>query len=127
MEEKISKLIHAQLEQNVSQRIQSLYLTQLGHKPSSVSCQLIDKTLTITVDDPITQLEKLLIESGKHELAQEVRSTIYKTLQPLLKALIEEAVGVNVVDLLGSPEIQTGYVITIAVLVAPPQTSNFLS
>ncbi len=73
------------------------------------------------------QPEKLLIESGKHELAQEVRSAIYKTLQPLLKALIEEAVGVNVADLLGSSEIQTGYIITIAVLVAPPQTPNFLS
>lgn len=127
MEGKISKLIHAQLEQDLSQHIQSLYLNQLGHEPSSVSCQLIDKTLTITVEDPITQPEKLLIENGKHELAQEVRSTIYKALQPLLKALIEEAVGVDVVELLGSSEIQTGYVITIAVLVAPPQTPSFLS
>lgn len=126
MEGKASKLIYAQLEQDLSQSIQSLYLTQLGHQLSSVSCQLIDKTLTITVDDPITQPEKLLIESGKHELVQEVRSTIYKALQPMMKVLIEEAVGVGVTDLLGASEIQTGHTTIIAILGATPQTPHSL-
>lgn len=127
MEENIPKPIYDQLEQDLFQRIQSLYMTQLGHQISSISCQLIDKTLTITVEDPITQPEKLLIESGKHELAQEVRSTIYKALQPLMKELIEEVVGVNVSELLGTSEIQTGHTSTIAILVATPQTANFSS
>ena len=127
MEENTPKLIYAQLEQDLFQRIQSLYMTQLGHQISSVSCQLIDKTLTITVEDPITQPEKLLIESGKHELAQEVRSTIYKALQPLMKELIEEVVGVSVSELLGNSEIQTGHTSIIAILVATPQTANFSS
>ena len=127
MEENIPKHIYAQLEQDLFQRIQSLYMTQLGHQISSVSCQLIDKTLTITVEDPITQPEKLLIESGKHELAQEVRSTIYKALQPLMKELIEEVVGVSVSELLGTSEIQTGHTSIIAILVATPQTANFSS
>lgn len=126
MEGKIPKLIQVQLEQDLSKLIQSLFLTQLGHHPSRVSCQLIDKTLTITVDDPITQPEKLLIESGKQELAQEVRSLIYKAIQPQLKTLIEEAVGVSVIELLGDSKIQTGHTTITAILVATPQTPNSL-
>jgi uncharacterized protein YbcI len=124
MEDKTSKPTYGQLEQKLSQRIQALYLAHVGHQPNTVSCQLIDKTLTIIIDNPITQLERFLVGSGKQQLAQQLRFSIHKAFQPLLKALIEEVAGVGVVDLFGNSDIQTGHTTVIAVLAAPPQVGN---
>ncbi len=124
MEDETSKPTYAQLEQNLSQRIQSLYLNDLGHEPYSVSCQLIDKTLTIIVENPITQLERFLAASGKQELAEELRVNIHKAFQPFLKALIEEVVGTSVIDLLGDSNFQTGRTSVIAILAATPKVGN---
>ena len=110
-----------QLEQNLSQHIQMLYIAQLGHKPIHVSCQLIDKTITIVVDSPITQPERLLDESGKQEFAQQVRDNLHKALQPHLKVLIEEVVGVTVVDLLSDAKLETGRTATVVILSETPQ------
>jgi len=114
-----------QLEQNLSQHIQMLYVAQLGHEPSHVSCQLIDKTITIVVDNPITQPERLLDESGKQEFAQQVRDNLHKALQPQLKVLIEEVVGVSVIQLMGESKLQTGLTTVIALLADKPKVSNF--
>ena len=108
------------LEQNLSQRILVLYLEQLGHEPDKVECQLINKTLTIIVDNPITQPEQLLLKSGKQEIAELVRSAIHKALQPQIKALIEEVFATHVLDLLGDSKIQTGRTSIIAVLADSP-------
>lgn len=112
------------LEQNLSQQIKLLYLAQLGHQPDKVHCQLSDKTLTVVVENPITQPERLLFASGKQEFAELVRSNIHKAFQPQLKTLIEEVVGVRVIDLLGDSKIETGRTSIVAVLAAIPQNSD---
>lgn len=121
MKDKTSKQTLEQLEQNLSERIQVLYLTQLGHKPNKVSCQLIDKTLTIVVENPITQPERLLAQSGKTELAEQVRFNIHKAFQPQLKVLIEEVIGVDLIELVGDSQLQTGRTVIIAILAATPK------
>ena len=108
------------LEQNLSRRIKVLYLEQLGHEPDKVECRLINQTLTIVVDNPITQPEQLLLKSGKQEFADLVRSTIHKAFQPQLKALIEEVFATHVLDLLGDSKIQTGRTSIVAVLADSP-------
>lgn len=107
------------LEQNLSQRIKVLYFTQLGHEPDKVECRLINQNLTIIVENPVTQPERVLLKSGKQEFAEQVRSTIHKAFQPQLKALIEEVVGTRVLDLLGDSKIQTGRTSILAVLDTP--------
>ena len=124
MEDEKSQPPHGQLEQNLSQRVTVLYLTQLGHQPSKVSCQLIDKTLTIIVENPITQPERFLAKSGKKELAAQVRVTLHKAFQPQLKLLIEEVLRVSVIDLLGDSKLQTGRTTVIAILAATPKVDN---
>ncbi len=124
MEDETASLIYRQLEQNLSQRIQELYITELGHQPNKVSCQLIDKTLTIVVENPITRPERFLAEVGKTELAERLRFTIYRSFQPQLKALIEEVVGVDVVDMLGNSHRQTALTTVVAVLAALPRLGN---
>ena len=121
MKDKTSKQTLEQLEQNLSERIQVLYLTQLGHQPNKVSCQLIDKTLTIVVENPITQPEQLLVQSGKRELAEQVRFNIHKAFQPQLKVLIEDVIGVELIELVGDSQLHTGRTIIIAILAATPK------
>jgi uncharacterized protein YbcI len=117
-------LTRGQLERTLSQRIQALYRNQLGHQPSKVTCQLFDEKLAILLEDSITQPEQLLVESGQEALAEQVRLDLDKALQPQLKQLIEEIVGVSVVDLLSNATLATGRTGTIAVLAAAPKVRN---
>ncbi len=116
-----SKLTHRQLEQSLSQKVIVLYLAQLGHQPHTVSCQLVDKILTIIIEDSITQPEQLLAKSGRQELAKQVRSNINQTLGPHLKSLIEEVVKVPVVDLLSDSAFDTERTSIVAVLASLAQ------
>ena len=113
-----------QIERTLSQRIQSLYRSQLEHKPSRVVCQIFDGKIAIILEDSITQPEQILVNNGQQELAEKVRSELDEALQPQLKALIEEIVGVSVIDLLSNAKLETGRSATIAILAESPQFRN---
>lgn len=113
-----------QLERNLSQRIQALYRTQLEHQPSKVTCQIFDEKIAIILEDSITQPEQILVNSGEQKLAEQVRSELDQALQPQLKELIEEVVGVAVIDLLSNAKLETGRTATIAILATAPQVRN---
>lgn len=110
-----------QLERTLSQRIQSLYRTQLEHQPSRVTCQIFDEKIAIILENSITQPEKLLVTSGQEELAEQVRTELDEALQPQIIALIEEVVGVAVLDLLSDAKLSTGRTATVAILAESPQ------
>jgi uncharacterized protein YbcI len=57
-------------------------------------------------------------------LAEQVRSELDDAIQPQLKALIEEVLGVSVVDLLTDATIETGRTGIIAVLEDTPEVRN---
>jgi uncharacterized protein YbcI len=113
-----------QLERTLSQRIQALYRNQLEHQPSRVTCQLFDEKLAIILEDSITQPEQLLVNNGQTELAEKVRAELDDVLQPQLKGLIEEVVGVSVVDILSNAKLETGRTATVVILANPPQVRN---
>ncbi|MBV8884566.1 MAG: DUF2294 domain-containing protein [Chroococcidiopsidaceae cyanobacterium CP_BM_RX_35] len=110
-----------QLERSLSQRIQSLYRTQLEHQPSRVTCQIFDEKIAIVLENSITQPEQLLVTSGQEELAEHVRTELDEALQPQIIALIEEVVGVTVIDLLSNAKLSTGRTATVAILAESPQ------
>ena len=110
-----------QLERTLSQRIQALYRTQLEHQPSRVTCQIFDEKIVIILEDSVTQPERLLVNSGEQELAEQVRAELDEALQPQLKALIEELAGVAVIDLLSNAKLETGRTATVAILAEAPQ------
>lgn len=113
-----------QIERTLSQRIQALYRTQLEHQPSKVTCQLFDEKIAIILEDSITQPEQLLVENGQEELAQKVRAELDEAIQPQLKTLIEEVVGVDVVDILSNAKLDTGRTATVVILANSPQVRN---
>jgi uncharacterized protein YbcI len=113
-----------QLERTLSQRIQALYRDQLGHQPSQITCQIFDEKIAIILENAITAPEQLLANSGQEELAEQVRTDLEKALEPQLKALIEEVLGVSVIDLLSDAKLETGRTGTIAVLANAPKVRN---
>lgn len=109
------------LERKLSQRIQALYRTHLEHQPAQVTCQLFENKILIVLENSIIRPVQLLAEQGKRELAQQVRLNINKVIERQLKALIEEVVGIPVVDLLSDDKLETGRTGIIAVLSHAPQ------
>jgi uncharacterized protein YbcI len=115
---------YGQLERTLSQRIQALYRTQIGHQPSKVTCQFFDEKLAIVVENSITSAEELLLTEGKEDLAKKFRSSLGEAIEPQLKNLIEEILSVGVSDLLSDATLTTGRTGIIAVLTASPQVRN---
>ncbi|GAC1470374.1 MAG: hypothetical protein NVS2B14_16220 [Chamaesiphon sp.] len=121
MDRSLSKLVREQLEQVLSQRLQALYHTQLGHQPSKVICQLFDEKLVIVIEGSLTQSEQLLLNNGQVDLAEQMRSDLDKAIESQVKKLIEEVMNVRVIDLLTDATVETGRTGTIAILSATPQ------
>jgi uncharacterized protein YbcI len=113
-----------QIERALSQQIQAFYRNQLEHQPSRVVCQIFDEKIVIILEDSITQPEQILLNKGEEELAEKVRLELDEAIQPQLKALIEEVVGVPVIDILSNAKLETGRAATVAILANPPQVRN---
>ncbi|GET42289.1 DUF2294 domain-containing protein [Microseira wollei] len=116
-----------QLERNLSQRIQALYRSYLESQPAEVACQIFDNKIAIVLENFMTRPVQLLAEQGKRELAQQVRFNLNKALEPQLKALIEEVVGVPVIDWLSDAKLESGHIATIAILADPPEVGSVKS
>lgn len=110
-----------QLERTLSQRIEALYRNQLGHRPAKVVCHIFDEKVAIVLEDAVTQPEQLLANAGQNELAEQVRLDLDKALRPQIAQLIEEVVGIPVLDLMSDAKLETGRSGTIAILESAPQ------
>jgi uncharacterized protein YbcI len=114
-------LTRGQLERSISQRIQTLYCEQLGHRPDRVTCDIVDDRIHVIMENAITQAEQLLSNTGKEELIEQVRLELEQAIEPMLKELIEEVVGIKVVDLLSDTTLETGRSGMIVVLSGKPE------
>ena len=110
-----------QLERSLSQQIQAFYKNQLGHRVSSVDCQIFDTKIAIVLENSITQPEQILAESGQENLVAEVRSQLTVAINTQLRELIEGIVGVPVQDLLSDTTLETERTGMIAILESAPQ------
>jgi len=113
-----------QLERKLSQEIQAFYRQHLGHQPSKVTCQFFASKLAVIIENSITNAEKILVEEGKSDLAQKVRSNLDDAIQPELKALIHQITDVEVLDLLCDATLDTGRTGIIVILSETPKVRN---
>lgn len=119
-----SLLTRGQLERKLSQEIQSFYLHRLEHRPSKVICQIFADKLAITLEDSIANTEQILIDRGNTELASQVRHHLENAIEPALIELIEQIVGVKIIDLLSDTALDTGRMGIIALLSDTPKVLN---
>ncbi len=114
-------LTRGQMERSLSQQIQLLYRTFLGHQPSKVFCQLIDEKLTIVIENSVTQPEQLLLEEGHRPLAKQVREDLNHLIEPRMREVIESVLSTSVLDFLSDATLETGRTGVIAILQNPPE------
>jgi uncharacterized protein YbcI len=122
--EAVERQTVGQLEREISQKIQALYKKNLGHQPGRVTCQLFDAKLAVILEDSITQPEQLLAEGGKVDLVAQIRSDLTQAIQPSIKALVEEILQVDVLDVLSDATLETGRTGMIIVMSATPEVRN---
>ncbi|MBD2256012.1 DUF2294 domain-containing protein [Pseudanabaena sp. FACHB-2040] len=108
MAKNLTNLTAGQLERELAQRINGLYRSQLNHQPARVNCQLSDNRLTVVIEDVVTQPEKLLNDSGDIALVEQIRLRIDEIIRPHLQELVEDILGVAVLDFLSDVTINTG-------------------
>jgi uncharacterized protein YbcI len=113
-----------QLERTLSQRMQALYRNQVGHRLDRVTCQIVDQKILIILENAVTPAEQLLAESGKEDLVEEIHANLNEVIRPKIIDLIEEVVGVSVVDLLSDAKLETERTGIIALLEKTPQTGD---
>lgn len=113
-----------QLEREISQRISSLYNTQLGVRPSKVISHCFDKEIVITLEDSVTLVEQTLVDGNYRKLAEEVRVSLNKIIKPQIKALIEEIIDRNVIDIISNSSLATNRTGIIAILEQSPAVRN---
>ena len=113
-----------QLERKLSQEIQAFYRRHLGHQPSKVICQFFGSKLAVIVENSITNAEKILLEEGKSDLAEKVRTNLDDAIQPELKELIKRITGVEVLDILSDATLETERTGIIIVLDRTPEVRN---
>lgn len=119
-----SNSTRGQIERNLTQKLQELYQTHLGQRPGRVVCQFFDEKLAIVLEDALTQPEQLLMSTNQTDIAEKLRSGIDDTLEPRIKTLIEEVVGVPVLSILKDTALESKVSGIIVVLGGAPPVSN---
>ena len=102
------------IEHILAERIQSLFIDQLGHQPEDIYCRFLDNKLTIVIENAITKPEKLLIAAGYQDIVKKARGSIEEILQPEFKKIIEEISDSQVSNMLFATHLDTNYVSIIA-------------
>ena len=114
-----------QLERDLSQSIQQLYLKELKHSPSKVTCQLFGNQLAIVIDNALTAIERTLVQKqGSVDTVTKLNSAINESIKQKLKTVIEGTLEVEVKDILFNSALHTYRTGAIATLSQSPQVRN---
>lgn len=111
-----------QLERSISQRLSTLYSNQLGHRPGKIDCHLMGNKLVVSLENVVTPIEKLLIETQSFSLVLKLRTLVDSIIKPKLEELVEEIFQVGVTTCLYDTEIDADYAGVIVVLSDTPKT-----
>lgn len=120
----MSKPTIGQLEREITHRIRSLYMKQLGHRVGKIICHFFDTELVISIENSVSVPEQTLMRAGYDILAEQVRLDLNKIISPQIKDLIEEIIKKAVVDLLLKTNLITGRTGIIIFLEALPEVRN---
>ena len=109
------------IEPLLFRKIKDIYRDRLEHQLDNISCRLFDRTLIIMLEGIITSPEKLLKNSARLDLANQVRESIDSVIHPQIKNIIEEVLDVKVVDFLSDTTIDNDLTAAIAIFEFKPR------
>ncbi|RZM82204.1 DUF2294 domain-containing protein [Leptolyngbya iicbica] len=116
-----------QVQRTLSQQIQKLYKSHIGHAPGKVTCQITNNTITFLAEDSLTKLERLLLKEDKRDdgkstqvNVEQVRDDLDKALRPALIEIVQTTLNLEVVDILSDTTLATGRTAIVVVLSDTP-------
>jgi uncharacterized protein YbcI len=109
-----------QIEQTLTQRIQTLYQDRLGKRLGKVTCRLFDEKIAIVLEESITQPERLLLKTEDRKFVESLRCELDSLMTAQLKAVIEEVVGTPVIALLNNSDLEADLSGIIVLLATKP-------
>ena len=109
-----------QLERKLSQTTQALYREGFGHNPSKVVCHIFGDKVAIIIENTITSIEKLLIDS-QIDLAKDMRSAVERVFSLQIKQKISEILKVEIIDLIIESRLDSDYAGIVAILNNAPE------
>jgi len=86
-----------EMERNLSQSVQAFYRNQLGCQTKKVSCHILEDRITIAIMNPITAIEKLLIDANESQFVRDLRDRIDAIVKHNLIPILEAVVNVKVI------------------------------
>ena len=98
-----------QLERHISQTLQFLYRNQFGQLPSKITCHIFDDKVAIVAENITTNIEKILSDNSKLDLALNIRSAINQTFIADVKQQTSDALNVEVTEVVIDSVLDTGY------------------
>ena len=115
---------YKQLEKDLSLKIKALYNLEINFAPRKVACKLFSKYLAIVMDGALSPLEKSLLDRGKHETIARLREETFLVFRPKLSELIEEIVGVKIIEILSDTTFTSNKTGTLVVLSELPKVRS---
>ena len=109
-----------QLERDISQKVNTLYYEQFGHRANKVDCHLLDRKIIIFCEDVITPTEKILLEASSLPLSYQVRTFLDSSIKVKIEELIEKIVQVKVNSCIYNTTVETASSVAIVILEDSP-------
>lgn len=104
-----------ELERDLSQKIQAMYVQRLGQLPTKVICHLFGQNVVVILENSMTPVERYLVQ--QQALSLEIRKTVHQRLKQDISELIESILDVHVTGMLidTSTELQqTGLIVALS-------------
>ncbi|MBD2092150.1 DUF2294 domain-containing protein [Microcoleus sp. FACHB-1515] len=120
----VAEPTRGQLERALGQRIQTIFRDRIGQRPAKAVCQMFDESLTIVLEDTTSPAERTLIDSGKTEIAKQLRLHLQESIKDALKVEIAQIVEQEVLAVLVDADLDSGYASVTAILQAPPSVRD---
>ena len=87
-----------EIEKLLFQKIRDIYINKLEHNLDSIYYKQFDRTLILILEGSVTSTEIILDNSECKPLARQLRTAIDKIVQPQIKTIIEQVMGVKIID-----------------------------
>lgn len=91
---------------SISREVVGIYTRFYGRGPSKAKTLWRDGIVICVLEEVFTRPEQILIEGGRFAQVRDHRQALHETLEPLLRATIEEATGSRVDSCLGQVGIE---------------------
>lgn len=114
--QKILDTSNQPLEQILSAQVRDWYSYTFEQSPKEIVCQICNNQVVITLENSITPIEKLLLNSDKQDLAEQVRFHMNQFLQEFLKSKLTEVMELPVQDCFIQSNLETGQTLGMIIL-----------